>query len=289
MINAMSVDVEDYFQVSAFESAIPRNQWEKIPCRVEHNVARILELFDRYKVKATFFTLGWMAERYPAMIQDIIAQGHEIASHGWEHIRVVNQSPDQFRSDVLRTKYLLEDLTSLPVKGYRAASYSINRSNLWALNILDEAGYEYSSSVVPIEHDLYGMPGASRFPFRPGDTDFLEIPISTVNLAGKQLNCGGGGWFRLFPYRFSRWAMKSINEVDQLPCVFYFHPWEIDEQQPKVDGISLKTRFRHYYNLGRTYNRLESLLRDFQWSTMDDVFLQDANQCFQPKGRLSCL
>lgn len=271
--NAMTVDVEDYFQVSAFEGVVSRAQWQHIPCRVEANVERILALFADYNVKGTFFTLGWIAERYPQLIHKIVAQGHELASHGWEHIRVINQNPKEFREDISKTKKLLEDLSGTAVLGYRAASYSINHHNLWALDELADAGYEYSSSIVPIKHDLYGMPEASRFPFRTAERNFLEIPISTVTVAGRQVNCGGGGWFRLFPYAFSQWAIRSVNENESQPCIFYFHPWEIDHLQPRIQGISAKTRFRHYLNLSKTHARLERLLNDFKWSRMDRVFL----------------
>lgn len=276
MINAMTVDVEDYFQVSAFEGVVRREQWEQIPCRVEANVDRILALFAEHNVKATFFTLGWIAERYPQLIHNIVAQGHELASHGWEHTRVIRQTPAQFRSDIRKTKTLLEDLSGQAVLGYRAASYSINQRNLWALDELADAGYQYSSSIVPIRHDLYGMPDASRFAFRTASRNFLEIPISTVPVAGRNVNCGGGGWFRLFPYAFSRWAIRSVNETESQPCIFYFHPWEIDDQQPRIAGASAKTRFRHYLNLNKTYARLERLLTDFHWSRMDRIFLAAA-------------
>lgn len=279
MTNAMTVDVEDYFQVSAFEDTISRQQWDDIPCRVENNVDRILDLFSRYDVKGTFFTLGWIAERFPALIHKIVEQGHELASHGWDHTRVFHQDRAQFREDVRKTKHLLEDISGACVKGYRAASYSINQTNLWALDELADAGYLYSSSIVPVKHDLYGMPDASRFPFRTAEKGFLEIPISTVPIAGHNVNCGGGGWFRLFPYAFSRWAINSINEKESEACIFYFHPWEIDHDQPRVSDISKKTRFRHYLNLRKTYDRLERLLNDFQWSRMDSIFLNsDVNE-----------
>lgn len=277
--NAMTVDVEDYFQVSAFEGVIPRKDWDVIPCRVEENVDRILDLFSRYDVKGTFFTLGWIAQRYPALIHKIVGEGHELASHGWDHTRVIHQNAEDFRKDVRTTKHLLEDISGVCVKGYRAASYSINQTNLWALDELADAGYQYSSSIVPVKHDLYGMPDASRFPFRTAGKQFLEIPISTVPIAGRNVNCGGGGWFRLFPYAFSRWAINSINENESEACIFYFHPWEIDHSQPRVNGISSKTRFRHYLNLGKTYDRIERLLNDFQWSRMDKIFLNsEANE-----------
>lgn len=276
MKNAMTVDVEDYFQVSAFERTVKKSEWDKIPCRVERNVDQILALFDRESVKATFFTLGWVAERYPQMIRRIVEQGHELASHGWEHVRVVNQSPSEFYHDVVRTKSLLEDISGIEVKGYRAASYSIGKTNLWALDELVKAGYVYSSSIAPVKHDLYGMPDAPRFPFRAANDALLEIPITTVRLAGRNINCAGGGWFRLFPYGFTRWSMNRINRQEQQPCIFYFHPWEIDPEQPRVEGASRKARFRHYLNLDKTEARLTRLLRDFDWGRMDDIFLKES-------------
>ncbi len=273
--NAMTVDVEDYFQVSAFEPYIDKADWERIPCRIEANMDRILELFDAKGIEATFFTLGWMAQRYPEMVRRIVQEGHELASHGWEHIRVTTQTPEQFREDVTRTKALLEDTTGQPIKGYRAASYSINERNLWAQEVLAETGHQYSSSIVPIKHDLYGIPDAPRFSYQAAGGSLLEVPITTVRLAGRNISCGGGGWFRFFPYAFSRWAMKRVNQQDGEPTVFYFHPWEIDPEQPRQQGLSAKTRFRHYLNLNRMYPRLEALLDDFQWDRMDRVFLGD--------------
>jgi len=272
-VNAMSVDVEDYFQVSAFESSVPRDQWERFPSRVEANVDRILGLFEAAGVSATFFTLGCVAERLPAMVRRIVEGGHELASHGWSHVRVTQQDPQAFRQDVQRTRALLEDLSGQTVKGYRAASYSIGSRNLWALAVLEECGYAYSSSIFPIRHDLYGMPEAPRFPFHPNGSDFLEIPVTTVVIGGRNLPCSGGGWFRLLPYAASRWAMRRVNRRDASPCVFYFHPWEIDPDQPRVPGIPAKARFRHYLNLGRTEGRLRRLLADFAWGRMDHTFL----------------
>lgn len=277
-INAMTVDVEDYFQVSAFERHIRREDWEHLLCRVEANIERILALFERHSVQATFFMLGWMAERYPAMVRRIVDAGHELASHGYEHVRVVNQTPEAFRADVIRTRQLLEDIGGCPVLGYRAASYSIGRDNLWALDVLAETGHRYSSSIYPIRHDLYGMPEAPRFAFDPADrfdrgAGLLEIPITTVELNGRKLPCGGGGYFRLFPYVVSRWALRRVNHHDRQPAVFYFHPWEIDPEQPRQQGIGIKTRVRHYLNLSRMEIRLDRLLGDFRWGRMDRIFL----------------
>jgi polysaccharide deacetylase family protein (PEP-CTERM system associated) len=272
--NAMTVDVEDYFQVSAFEPYIDRAAWARMPARVEHNVERILTLFSDQNVKGTFFILGWIAEQHPDMVRRIVDEGHEIASHGWSHIRVINQRPEAFRQDVSRTRAFLEDLSGRRVKGYRAASYSIGAENLWALEILQETGHLYSSSIYPIHHDLYGMPEAPRFPFRPNGADgLLEIPVTTVELMTRKLPCGGGGYFRLLPYGLSRWALRRVNRYDGKACVFYFHPWEIDPDQPRTPSIDLKTRIRHYVNLDRMERRLRCLLKDFAWGRMDAVFL----------------
>lgn len=268
----MTVDVEDYFQVSAFEPYVARSSWETKHLRVEANVERILELFNQHGINATFYTLGWVAERLPNLVRRIVDNGHELASHGWEHVRVHNQLPDIFREDVRRTKETLEDIGGMQVAGYRAASYSINDRNPWAWEVLADCGYRYSSSIVPIKHDLYGMPEAPRFAFRAAEGRLTEIPVTTISLAGRNINCGGGGWFRLFPYRFSRWALRRINEVEQASAMFYFHPWEIDPEQPRMPGLTAKTRFRHYHNLKHMQGRIERLLRDFHWDRMDKVF-----------------
>jgi len=270
----MSVDLEDYFQVSAFERYISKDQWETLPSRVERNTDRILALFAENNIKATFFTLGWVAERYPGLIQRIVAEGHELACHGYSHVRVTTQSPREFRDDVKLSKDLLEGIGGVQVKGYRAASYSIGRDNFWAFQVLDELGFEYSSSIYPVRHDLYGMPEANRFSFRPKNPpNILEIPVTTVAIGGKNFPCGGGGFFRLLPYPISRWAIDRVNRVDGQPSVFYFHPWEIDPLQPRQSGIDFKTMFRHYLNLSRTESRLVQLLKDFRWDTMDKVYI----------------
>ena len=272
--NAMTVDVEDYFQVSAFEEHVERSQWDSISCRVEANTDRILQLFSDADIKATFFTLGWVAERYPALVRRIVEGGHELASHGYSHVRVTQQQPAEFRADVKKTKALLEDVASVEVKGYRAASYSIGAANLWALDELAEAGHKYSSSIYPVRHDLYGMPEAPRFAFHPrGDAGILEVPITTLRVAGRNFPCGGGGFFRLYPYMVSRWALKHVNNKEQQPGMFYFHPWEIDPGQPRQANLGAKTRFRHYLNLDRMDSRLRALLRDFEWGRMDHIFL----------------
>ena len=274
VINAISVDVEDYFQVSAFERVVKRHEWEQIPHRVEINTNKILDKFSEHNIKATFFMLGWVAERYPQLLKRIVEEGHELASHGYEHIRVTEQTPERFKEDVRKTKKLLEDLSGKIVRGYRAASYSIGESNLWALDELANAGYQYSSSIYPIKHDLYGMPAAPRFVFKHEDSHLIEIPISTVIFAGKKLPCGGGGFFRLFPYAYSRWAINRVNHKDKQPVVFYFHPWEIDVDQPRITEAALRSRFRHYLNLDKMESRLHQLMQDFSWDRMDNIFLK---------------
>ena len=274
--NAMTVDVEDYYQVSAFENHIKRKHWGDMQSRVEQNTDRILAMFDDHEVKATFFTLGCIAERYPALVKRIVDAGHEVASHGYSHVRVISQTRQQFREDVKKTKAILEDITGLEVKGYRAASYSICSENLWALGILKETGHVYSSSIYPVKHDLYGMPEAPRFPFLLKEYNIIEIPITTLDVAGKNYPCGGGGFFRLLPYQFSRWALQHVNKSEQMRGIFYFHPWEIDPDQPRVNGLSLKTKFRHYVNLTRMENKIKKLLKDFSWGRMDNIFLPES-------------
>lgn len=278
-VNAMTVDVEDYFQVSAFDRHCRRDRWETMPRRVEQNLDQILALFAEAGIQASFFTLGWIAERHPTMIRRIAAAGHEIASHGWDHQRVSTLSAAQFEQDVTRTKRLLEDLAGVAVVGYRAPSYSINRDNLWAFQVLEATGHAYSSSVYPIRHDHYGMPEAPRFAFVPSHCQrLIEVPVTTVELGQRRIPSGGGGYFRLFPYRFSRWAIRRVNQQDRQPAVFYFHPWELDPGQPRMSGIGFKTRFRHYLNLSRTGPRLRELTRDFRWDRMDRIFLPTAEQ-----------
>lgn len=269
--NALTVDVEDYFQVSALAPAIARESWDSRECRVERNVQRLLSLFAERGARATFFTLGWIAERYPALVRDIVAGGHELGSHGYGHLRASEQSRAEFLSDVRGAKALLEDIGGRPVLGFRAPSFSIGAGNLWAFDVLVEAGYRYSSSVYPVRHDHYGMPDAPRFPYRPR-VGLTEIPITTTPVLGRNLPAGGGGYFRFAPYRFSRWALRRVNEQERRPAIFYMHPWEIDPEQPRIAGIGLKSRFRHYVNLGRTEGRLDRLLRDFRWGRVDDVF-----------------
>ncbi|HEX9812781.1 MAG TPA: XrtA system polysaccharide deacetylase [Burkholderiales bacterium] len=274
LTNAMTVDVEDYYQVSAFEPHVRRDEWGSYEPRVERNTERVLELFEGHGIRATFFMLGIVAERHPALVRRLVDAGHELASHGYSHVRATQQRPDEFREDVVRTKRLLEDIGGCAVRGYRAASYSIGADNLWALDVLRETGHDYSSSIYPIRHDLYGMPGAPRFAFRHNGDGLLEIPVTTVRVLNQTLPCGGGGYFRLLPYRVSRWAMRRVNQHDRQACVFYFHPWEIDPAQPRPRHLRLKTRVRHYLNLKRMEQRLTRLLQDFRWGRMDQIFAQ---------------
>lgn len=271
-INAMTVDVEDYFQVSAFEAYVERSEWKSWPARVERNVERTLDLFERYDIRATFFTLGWVAERWPRMTRRIVDAGHELASHGFAHRRATQQTTREFRADVDRAKKLLEDQTGQRVRGYRAPSYSIGAGNLWALEVLAETGHVYSSSIYPVRHDLYGMPDAPRFAFRVPGIDILEIPPTTWRGIGRTWPCAGGGFFRLYPYRLSRWLLEQVNKGERQPGVFYFHPWEIDPDQPRLAKLPAKTRFRHYLNLQRMEHRLERLLADFCWHRIDHVY-----------------
>jgi polysaccharide deacetylase family protein (PEP-CTERM system associated) len=273
--NAMTVDVEDYFQVSAFAAHIPRESWESIPCRVERNIDRILTLLDERQAKATFFTLGWIAERYPSMVKRIVSNGHELASHGWAHQRVSDQKPQEFLDDIVRSKALLEDISGQKILGYRAPSFSIGSNTLWALDLLEEAGYRYSSSIYPIQHDHYGMPNAPRFAFYPKNNGgLLELPVTTVRLFKRNIPAGGGGYFRLWPYTFSHWLLQRINHLEKHSAIFYFHPWEIDYEQPRQQGINAKTRFRHYFNLRHMEKRVRALTRDFSWDRMDRIFLE---------------
>ncbi|WP_335337211.1 XrtA system polysaccharide deacetylase [Sedimenticola thiotaurini] len=275
--NAMTIDVEDYFQVSAFEQRFDRSTWDQQECRVERNLETILALLERHGIKATFFTLGWIAERYPGIVRSLVEAGHELACHSYWHKRASGQGRDEFVEEVIDTKKLLEDIGGTPVIGYRAPSYSIGAGNLWAHEALMQAGYRYSSSIYPISHDHYGMPSAPRFAYHPiEDSDFLEIPITTSYIFNRRLPAGGGGYFRFFPYAFSRALLRKVNNLEQQPGIFYFHPWEIDPGQPRQQDISLKTRFRHYLNLNHTENRLNRLFADFQWGRMDQIFLSSA-------------
>ena len=268
--NIMTVDVEDYFQVSAFEKTIDRTDWDHIQCRVKDNTLKILDLFEKYNTKATFFCLAWVAERYPELIRRIVDDGHELASHGYDHKRVTNMTRCEFESDVIKSKKILEGISGVQIKGYRAPSYSITKDNLWVHDVLAENGFKYSSSIYPVKHDLYGIPDAPRFKYETEAQNLVEFPITTVRKFGRNLPVGGGGFFRLYPYALSKWAIDNVNHEDKKPSIFYFHPWEIDKEQPVQKGIPLKTRFRHYLNLDKTQNRLERLMTDFQWVSMDN-------------------
>lgn len=269
--NAFTIDVEDYFQVSALAPHFPREEWENVPCRVERNIDRILEMLDAHGATGTFFTLGWIAERYPEMIRRIAEAGHEVASHGYNHERASAQTPARFLSDIKLARAVLEDVSGSAISGYRAPSFSIGAGNLWAHDSILEAGYAYSSSIYPVKHDHYGMPDAPRFPYRL-ENGLLEIPVTTNRMLGRNWPAGGGGYFRLLPYAVSRWQIARVNREDGRPAIFYFHPWEIDPEQPRVREASAKTRFRHYVNLERTEARLNRLLRDFAWRRADEVF-----------------
>jgi polysaccharide deacetylase family protein (PEP-CTERM system associated) len=283
--NALTIDVEDYFQVSALAPYIPREQWDSCDCRIERNIERILLLLDANSTKATFFTLGWIAERYPHLVQRIVDGGHELASHGYGHQRASDLTQAAFFADIDRAKKLLEDLSAQEIKGYRAPSFSIGNGNLWAFDCLESAGYRYSSSIYPIRHDHYGMPDAPRFAHQVR-AGLLEVPVSTARFFARNWPASGGGYFRLMPYALSRWLLCQINERDRQAAVFYFHPWEIDHAQPRIAGIDAKTRFRHYLNLHRTEGRLERLLADFSWGRMDEVFLGERGGVFPAPGRV---
>lgn len=270
--NALTIDVEDYFQVSAFAPHIARSEWNTRECRVERNIDGILEMLARHDTKATFFTLGWIAERYPQLVRQIVKEGHELASHGYGHERATDQTEEAFFADIQLAKIVLEDLADSEINGYRAPSFSIGTGNLWAFDCLARAGYRYSSSIYPIRHDHYGMPDSPRFAYevRPG---LMEIPITTLRVLNRNFPSSGGGYFRLLPYALSRWMLCRVNGHDREPGIFYFHPWEIDTGQPRIAGISSKTRFRHYVNIDRMEGRVNQLLRDFKWGRMDQIFL----------------
>ena len=271
VFNAMTVDVEDFFHVSAFESVISPSQWKDYQPRVDTNTRRLLDLFAKKEVKSTFFVLGWVAERYPDLIKEIHSQGHEVASHGYAHKRVTLLSRDEFLQDVKRSKNHLEDLLGEQIIGYRAPSFSIGYSNEWAFEVLAELGFKYSSSTYPVKHDLYGTPDWPRFAYNRPE-NIIEIPIPTLRLMGKQIPIGGGGYFRLYPYKVTQKLVSKYLRQEKQPYSFYFHPWEIDADQPRLKNAPLKSRFRHYVNLHRTEAKLIRLLDDFNWSTMRDVY-----------------
>lgn len=276
MKNAFTVDVEDYFQVEGFANAIDRNSWESFRTRVGASTSTLLDLLARHKVRATFFVLGWVARKHPEIVRRIVASGHEVASHGMSHRLIYTQSPAEFQRETRDSKALLEDLAQKPVVGYRAATYSITRRSLWALDILCEEGFRYDSSIFPMRHDRYGIPDAEPRPHvltTPGGSRLVEFPISVLHYHGAKVPVAGGGYFRLFPYRFTRWALRRLNEQQQ-EFVFYVHPWEVDPEQPRVNDAGALSRFRHYLNLGRCAERLGRLLEDFEFDTMHSVLTQ---------------
>ena len=268
----MTVDVEDYFHVSVFERVIDREQWPSMESRVVANTERLLGLFDESAVKATFFVLGWVAERQPRLVKTIVGRGHELASHGYGHQLIYKQAPEEFRRDVRRAKALLEDAGGVEVRGYRAPSFSVTARSLWALDVLLEEGYRYDASIFPIRHDRYGIPDAPRWPHqlsRPAGQIF-EVPGSTVRLGGTNLPVAGGGYFRILPYAWTRWGLARVNRHEKQPAVFYLHPWEIDPGQPRLPASALG-RFRHYRNLHKTETRLRALMRDFRFGPLNAV------------------
>lgn len=269
IVNGLSVDVEDWFQVGAFEHTIARGDWDALESRVEANVDLVLDLFAEAGVSATFFVLGWIAERYPALIRRIAEAGHEIASHGYDHARVFTFTPDQFASDIAKAREILEDCSGQKVSGYRAPSFSIDARSKWAFEVLAEQGYCYSSSVAPVVHDHYGWREAPRFAFAPvSGSDLIEIPVTTAQFAGRRLAAGGGGFFRVLPYGFTRWAVRQVNALGY-PAIFYFHPWEVDPNQPRVTNAPMRSRLRHYTGLDTMADKLRRLAREFAWGRMD--------------------
>ena len=274
MINALTVDVEDYFMVAAFSDVIPADHWDKYECRLGAVMPRLLDLLDRYCVKGTFFVLGWVAERFPHLVRDIHGRGHEVACHSYRHRLVYEQTPAQFREDTRKAKGILENILGEPILGYRAPSYSVTNASLWALNILSEEGFEYDSSVYPVRHDRYGIPGFGRFPRRMegnGGEGIVEIPPSTVRILGMTLPFGGGGYLRLFPASWTEWALRDLNGREEQPAIVYVHPWEMDPDPPRMQGNAVSV-FRHYVNIGTTEEKLSRLLRGFGFGPMRQVF-----------------
>nr|WP_298928168.1 XrtA system polysaccharide deacetylase [uncultured Erythrobacter sp.] len=282
IVNGLSVDVEDWFQVGAFENVIERSDWDGLKTRVEGNVDRIIDLFAEADVKATFFSLGWVAERHPALIRRIADAGHEVASHGYDHARVFTFERKEFGADLAKARAILEDASGQAVTGYRAPSFSIDQRNTWAFAELAEQGYTYSSSVAPITHDHYGWREAPRFAFRPLSwSDMIEIPVTTAMLGGKRVAAGGGGFFRVLPYAFSRWAIRQVNRREERPAVFYFHPWEIDPDQPRVPDAPMRSKLRHYTGLEQMAGKLRALTSEFEWGRMDEVASREASRAGQ--------
>jgi len=273
-IHAMTCDVEDYFQVSAFDGIFPCKRWADVDCRIPRNIDKVLQLLADHDTKATFFTLGWVAEHYPLVIRRVVDEGHELASHGMCHRQVWSQEPEEFRQDARRAYEILQDVGGVTVNGYRAASWSIDDRTPWAHEILAEIGYKYSSSVYPVLHDHYGVPDAPRHPYRAGANGIPEIPPSTARLLGRNIPVSGGGYFRLFPLGLSKHFIRRHQETASYPFVFYFHPWEIDPEQPRVEAATRKARFRHYLNLEKFEGRLCDLLRTFRWGRMDNIYLR---------------
>jgi len=277
IVNAMTVDVEDYFHVSVFDGLIPRHEWASMESRVCANTERILAIFEEEGITATFFVLGWVAERFPRLVRDIAARGHEIASHGFEHRLVYDMTPAAFREDIRRSKALLESAAAAPVLGYRAPSYSVTSRSLWALDVLMEEGFVYDASIFPIHHDRYGIPVSPRHPYvLHRGAALVEAPASTVRWGPFNLPIAGGGYFRILPYAWTRWGIRRLNDVERLPAIFYLHPWEIDPDQPRLSASRL-SRFRHYRNLGKTEDRLRCLVREFRFSSM--ISLLQAQIC----------
>ena len=287
IVNAMTIDVEDYFHVSVFDGVVPRSQWSRLETRVCANTERLLEMFDEARTQSTFFVLGWVAERWPHLVQQIAERGHEIASHGYGHRLVYDQTPRQFRDDVRRAKGLLESTAGTQVFGYRAPSYSITPRSLWALDVLIEEGFRYDASIFPVHHDRYGIPVSARHPYRieRESGSLWEAPASTVRCGSMNLPIGGGGYFRILPYAWTRWGIARLNQVERRPAIFYLHPWEIDPDQPRLEA-SLLSRFRHYRHLDRTEARLRALLRDFQFGPLMSVFAA-ADPCDVPSAALA--
>ena len=275
--NGLSVDVEDWFHVGAFENVINRRNWESLDDRIERNCNRILELFAEADVQATFFTLGWVAARHGPLMRRIADAGHELASHGWAHDRVFRLDRESFAEDLAASRKAIEDASGVRVTGYRAPSFSIDQRTPWAYMVLAEQGFAYSSSVAPVSHDHYGWADAPRFAFRPLPwADLVEIPVTTAMLGGRRLPAGGGGFFRVLPYAFSRWAIRQVNRVEGRPAVFYFHPWEVDPGQPRVPNAPMKSRLRHYTNLSGMADKLRQLVFDFNWGRMDVLARREA-------------
>jgi polysaccharide deacetylase family protein (PEP-CTERM system associated) len=270
--NALSVDVEDWFHVGAFENVISRDKWAALECRVERNTDVLLQMFDTAGIKATFFTLGWVAQRYPHLMRRLADAGHELANHGSEHDRVFTLGREKFAADIDRARKIIEDASGAKVTGYRAPSFSIDQRTPWAHEVLAEQGYAYSSSVAPVKHDHYGWAEAPRFAFKPvAGSDLIEIPVTTAEFAGRRLAAGGGGFFRLLPYAFSRWAIRQVNNDTQRPAIIYFHPWEIDPDQPRVANAPIKSKLRHYTKLKAMVPKLEQLMSDFSWDRLDVI------------------